>query len=124
MFCYFICGNPIYEMTPLYITKPLYLLQKRAIQLIANFQSVPRHLVSTQDLAKPLNLLRLPLLASSFTAIYCSKILKLMILDYVYNRFLNQCHHFPIHDVSIFKAPNVYILLTESQLPAHYLTFT
>ena len=48
LFCHFIYGIHIYYgMTPLYITNPLYLLQKRAFRLIANFQSVPRHLVST-----------------------------------------------------------------------------
>ena len=77
LFCHFIYGIHIYYgMTPHYITNPLYLLQKRAFRLIANFQSVPRHLVSTQDLARSLNLLLLPQLASYFTAIYAYKILK------------------------------------------------
>ena len=107
LFCHFIYGIHIYYgMTPLYITNPLYLLQKRAFRLITNFQSVPRHLVSTQDLARSLNLLPLPQLASYFTAIYGYKILKLMTPEYVYNQFLNQSHRFPIRDVSILKAPN------------------
>ena len=62
--------------------------------------------MSTQDLARSLNLLPLPQLASYFTAIYGYKILKLMTPEYVYNQFLNQSHRFPIRDVSILKAPN------------------
>ena len=107
LFCHFIYGIHIYYgMTPLYITNPLFLLQKRAFRLMANFQSVPRHLVSTQDLARSLNLLPLPQLASYFTAIYGYKILKLVTPEYVYNQFLNQSHRFPIRDVNILKAPN------------------
>ena len=83
------------------------MLQKRAFRLIANFQSVPtHHHVSTQDLARLLNLLSLPQLASYFTAIYGYKISTLMTPEYVDNQFLNQSHRFPIRDVNILKAPN------------------
>ena len=72
-------------ITLLYIAYPLYLPPKRAFQLVANFESLPRNIVPTQDLARSLNIFSLPLLASIFTAIYGYKILKLMTPVSVYN---------------------------------------
>ena len=84
IFCYLIYGIHIYyNIAPAHITNPLFLLHKRAFRLIAFVHFIQKHLISTQDLSRSLNLLPLPQLASYFSAIYGYEILNMLAPDYV-----------------------------------------
>ena len=70
IFCRFFYGICIYHnLSPDYATKSLYLQQKRALRIVADFHRLPCYLISTDILSKSLKLLKLPDLAHYFTCI-------------------------------------------------------
>ena len=70
IFCHIISSIHIYyNLSPNYILKDIFLLQKRTFRLICNIQIIPNHLVPTNELSGSLHLLHLPVLKIYFTSI-------------------------------------------------------
>jgi hypothetical protein len=124
IFCYLIYGIHIYyNLAPAHITNPIFLLQKRAFRLIAFVHFIPKHLISTQDLSRSLNLLPLPQLASYFSATYSYKILNMLAPCYICEQFSFNIHRFQMRDTHYLKPPSNNFLCNLSiifnRLPQH-----
>ena len=100
IFCHIIYGIHIYyNLAPRYVTKDLFLLQKRAFRLIANLHHMPAYIIPTNDLSKSLRLLTLPMLNIYFTSIQCFKIFHGLCPRFLHDnyRFLT---HFNLRDMN------------------------
>ena len=91
--CYLIYGIRIYgNLSPRYLLDRIFLLQKRAMRLIANVNHIPYHLIHTKDLYTSLNLMPFPLLAGQFTCIFGYQVYHSLCPDFILEDFSStQC---------------------------------
>ena len=117
IFCHLIYGIHIYyNLSPCYVTNPLFLLQKRSFRILAGVKKVPVHLISTKNLSSSLQLLPLPQLARYFTSIYCFKILNKLSPPFISNLFLNVNHSFSLRDKFLLHPPrNKFLIILSSE---------
>ena len=99
IFCHLIYGICIYHnLSPDYATKSLYLQQKRALRIVADFHRLPCYLISTDILSKSLKLLKLPDLARYFTCILGFRIFHGTSPDFICASFDEAEHRFCFRD--------------------------
>lgn len=99
IFCHLIYGICIYHnLAPDYATKSLYLQQKRALRIVADFHRLPCYLISTDILSKSLKLLKLPDLARYFTCILGFRIFHGTSPDFICASFDEAEHRFCFRD--------------------------
>ena len=95
IYCYLIYGIRIYgNLSPRYLLDRIFLLQKRAMRLIANVNHIPYHLIHTKDLHTSLNLMPFPLLAGQFTCIFGYQVYHSLCPDFILEDFSStQCRN-------------------------------
>ena len=94
-----IYGICIYHnLSPDYATKFLYLRQKRALRIVADFHRLPCYFINTDTLSRSLKLLKLPDLARYFTCILGFRIFHGTSPDFICASFDEAEHRFCFRD--------------------------
>lgn len=100
----------------------LFLLQKRALRIIANVHYIPYYLIPTESITQSLQLLPLPKLVCYFTSIFAHKINNFLTPPFIYRGFKNTTRfNFRDKHLLLYHTDNLRykVSATYNSLPLH-----